>query len=62
MKTKESNPTGGKWTHSTKLMNNNTYTTSERTFKGKSWTCYRSEKEELCVDAPSLYAILSAVN
>ena len=62
MKTKESNSTGGKWTHSTKLMNNKTYTTSERTLKGKSWTCYRSEKEELCVDAPSLYAILSAVN
>lgn len=49
MKTKKSNPTDGKWTHSTKLMNGKPYTTTERTVKGWNWTCHRSEKEELCV-------------
>lgn len=51
MKTAESAPETGEWTHSQKQMNGRAYRTTQRQIQGKRWTCHRSATEELCVQA-----------
>lgn len=51
MKSEGSGPEIGKWTHSPKQMNGRAYRTTERQIQGKRWTCHRSSREELCVQA-----------
>lgn len=51
MKSAESAPETGEWTHSPKQMNGRAYRSTERQIQGKRWTCHRSATEELCVQA-----------
>ena len=51
IKAAESAPETGKWTHSPKQMNGRAYRTTQRQIQGKRWTCHRSSREELCVQA-----------